>query len=263
MTELRRPGLLRRAWARLDAPPDPNPPLPGEGGSVVDALHGAGPRLVGALAAAVPLAAGAHVGVVVGAGATGVVVAAVPGIRRARRVRAAEREAQQAAERRRADRLGHRAERWEAIRADAATSARRFRQAVDRCTPGPVHDRLVALAPDVEAARHRVGELVEVGLDLEDALLPPPPPHPRNRARRSRRQRPEVDRRAVRARRNEVEREASEAVSSLRAIAALTVEVSTDTLVDVAVGSRLTDLVVELDALRSALADLRRLGPPT
>lgn len=239
--ELRpRPGADGRLWKALVAPV----PLT-TGLAVAMGTYGLGPAVW-------PTAA-----------VLGYAAVTVPGVRRARAVRTARRETLAAARAERRTRAAARTEQWEDLRARVAMAADRVEDAAEHCRPGPLSERLWEMSTEAAAARARVDDLVAVGRSIEEALAtrPAPPPTPRS-ARNRRRRRPlpsapsGTGAATLRSRRDMVERKVRGILASLEAAGTLALELAVDSFGDGG-GRPVDDLVVELEALRHALDELR------
>jgi hypothetical protein len=201
--------------------------------------------------------------VVAGLGTLGAAV--VPGLTRATKVRA-ERDQHERVEReRRRDAIRGRLERWERLRRTADESHERFARAVERCHPGPLRDRLRDMRPEVDRARDRVQDLVELGIDLEGAVADSrhSRPAPTRGGRRKGRSRDDASpaTRRLEDQRDEVERRAQDIDTSLASAVAVAFELTLDSIH--APDDRGVDgLVTELETLRDALAELREQPDP-
>jgi hypothetical protein len=237
----------------------------GDGGSLLDGATGPLPLFASLAAAAGVVALGGPVGwaIVAGVGTLGATV--VPGLNRASKVRAERDQQERVARERRRDAIRGRLERWERLRRTAEESQERFERAVERCHPGPLRDRLRDMRPEVERARDRVDDLVELGIDLEGAVADSRQgrPAPAREGRRKGRAREETNpaTRRLEAQRDEVERRAQDIDTSLASAVAVAFELTLDSIH--APDDRGVDgLVTELETLRDALAELRAQPDP-
>lgn len=236
-------------------------PLPGSGGSVVDALTAPLPVFSTLAVAAGLLALGSVMAGVVIIAAITYVLASAAGVRRALAVHSERDRKRRRDEARRRDAIRGRLERWEALQLTAEESTGRFERAVDRCVPGPLRDRIEEMRPEVARARDRVRDLVALGVDLEEAVL-----DSRRRSRKGGRSAavPSAERagtRALERQRDEVERRAQDIDTSLSAAVAVAFELVLDSL-DPPSDQEVAGLVTELEHLREALGELRSLPDP-
>lgn len=188
----------------------------------------------------------------------------VPGLARVRAARAERGAAQARTAERRRDVVGDRLEPWHQRRDAARLLQGRFARACDRCRPGPLRDRLEGMQPDIDEAQHRIDALVDLGMELEEALADERAPQGtpaggRSGGARSRSSRRE--RRALEVQRDAVERRARDIDASLTAAVAIAFELALDSI-DAGASAGIDDLVGELETLSQALSELQGQSNP-
>ena len=224
----------------------------GDGGSFVDGATGPLPLFASLAAAAGVVALGGPIGWAVVAGLGTLGASMVPGLSRAEKVRS-ERERQERGSPRSAAR-GRSAGACTGGSSSAAppTVHERFERAVERCHAGPLRDRLGDMRSEVERARDRGHDLVDLGIDLEGAVADSRQGRPARQGRKGARkdERSPATRR-LEGQRDEVERRAQDIDTSLSTAVAVAFELTLDSIH--APDDRAVDgLVSELESLRDA-----------